>query len=180
MKKFLKLLKKPIAAQDGSITIEFLFWAPLLFFWLIGSIVFFDAFKTRGQLTSSTATVADIISRNSEANQPYIDLLELMQSAMMPRTQGNGLRVSSIEFTDGPPTYTVQWSAISGAAVDVLIDTDIDIPSLPNMYDGETIILVESTVPYVPLTTFLGVTLQTLRTEIAISPRYESRVVWVP
>ncbi|MCF6305175.1 MAG: pilus assembly protein [Rhodobacteraceae bacterium] len=169
----------------GSVTVEFVIWFPVLMFWLLGTIVFFDAFKARGNISAANATVADIISRNSEISDDYVTLLYNLQTAMLPRTSGNGLRISSIHFSvdptvpSDPGSYSVDWSAIAGAATIELVDADIDFASLPNMYDGETILFIESSVPFVPLTTYLGVTFRTLRNEIAISPRYDSRVVWV-
>ncbi len=185
MRNFWKKLKQPLRDTSGSVTVEFVIWFPVLMFWLLGTIVFFDAFKARGNLSAANATVADIISRNSEVSAGYVTLLHNMQTAMLPRTSGNGLRISSIKFSidpavpSDPGSYTVEWSAVKGAASILLVDADIDVPSLPNMYDGESLIFVESSVPFVPLTSYLGITFRTLRNDIAISPRYESRIVWV-
>ncbi|MCF6306271.1 MAG: pilus assembly protein [Rhodobacteraceae bacterium] len=184
-RNFWKKIKHSMQDSSGSITVEFVIWFPVLMFWLLGTIVFFDFFKARSNLSTANATIADIISRNSEVTDDYITLLHNTQTAMLPRTSGNGLRISSIQFTIDPAIpahtgdYTVEWSAIRGGALDVLVDADIDVASLPNMYDGETLLFVESSVPFVPLTSYLGITFRTLRNEIAISPRYESRVVWV-
>jgi len=184
-RNFWKKLKRPLRDTSGSVTVEFVIWFPVLMFWLLGTIVFFDAFKARGNLSAANAAVADIVSRNSEITADYVTLLQNMQTAMLPRTSGNGLRISSIQFaidpsiSGDPGSYTVEWSAVSGAATEVLIDADIDLASLPNMFDGETLLFIESSVPYEPITTYLGVTFQTLRNDVAISPRYESRVVWV-
>ncbi len=181
---FLKNLKRSLRDSSGSITVEFVIWFPLLMFWLLGTIVFFDAFKARSNLSTANATVADIISRESEVTDDDITRLYNLQTAMLPRTSGNGLRISSIQFaidpTDpaDPGSYTVVWSAVKGAALDVLVDEDIELNALPNMYDGEIVLLVESSVPFVPLTSYLGINFQTLRNEVMISPRYESRVAW--
>ncbi len=179
-------LRQIVKDTSGSVTVEFVFWFPVLMFWLIGTIVFFDAFKSRSNLNAANSTVADIISRNSEVSAGYINQLSNMQTALLPRTDGNGLRISLIQFTQDvsdpsdPGEYEVEWSAVAGAAVEVMEDEDINVDVLPNMYPGESILFVESSVPYQPLTTFIGVSLITLRSEVAISPRYESRVAWVP
>ncbi len=171
--------------DGGTATIEFVLWFPLLMFWLFGIVVFFDAFKSRGALISANTIVADIISRNSEVTENYIDLLQLLQSSLLPKTSGGGLRISSILYTvdpdivNDPGTYTVQWSGIAGSATIVLEDDDIQVSDLPEMYSSETVLLVESFVPYVPMTRYVGMTITTLRRTIAISPRYDSRVVWV-
>ncbi len=180
-----KKLKHPLHDSSGSVTVEFVIWFPILMFWLLGTIVFFDAFKARSNLSSANATVADIISRGSENSDLYMTLLYNMQTAMLPRTSGNGLRISSIQFSIDPDipgdlgSYEVEWSAVAGAASVVLVDAEIEINALPNMYDGESLLFVESSVPFVPLTTYLGINFQTIRNQVAISPRYESRVVWV-
>jgi len=154
-------------------------------FWILGIVVFFDAFKSRGALISANTIVADIISRNSEVDESYLNLLQLLQASLLPNTSGSGLRISSILYTvdpdilDDPGTYTVQWSAVAGAASIVLEDDEIQITELPDMYSSEEVLLIESFVPYVPMTRYVGMTITTLRRTIAISPRYDSRVVWV-
>ena len=180
MQKLWRKLNKPKMDDRGSITIEFVIWFPVLMFWLVGTIVFFDAFKSRGNLTTANATVADIVSRNSVVSEDYITLLYNLQTGMLPRTTGNGLRISSINYSDaGNGSYSVEWSAAAGAFTEELEDGDIIVELMPDMYDAESILFIESSVPYVPLTAFLGVTFRTLTSEIAISPRYESQVVWV-
>lgn len=171
--------------DSGTATIEFVLWFPLLMFWILGIVVFFDAFKSRGALISANTIVADIISRNSEITADYLDLLQLLQASLLPKTSGSGLRISSVLYTidpnivDDPGTYTVQWSGVTGAATILLVDDDIQISELPDMYSSETVLLVESFVPYVPMTSYIGMSVTTLRRTIAISPRYDSRVVWV-
>jgi len=171
--------------DGGTATIEFVLWFPLLMFWILGIVVFFDAFKSRGALISANTIVADIISRNSEIDANYLDLLQLLQASLLPKTSGSGLRISSILYTvdpnilNDPGTYTVQWSAVAGGATIVLEDKNILITDLPDMYSSETILLIDSFVPYVPMTRYVGMTVTTLRRTIAISPRYDSRVVWV-
>lgn len=171
--------------EHGTATIEFVLWFPFLMFWLMGIVVFFDAFKSRGALISANTTVADVVSRNSEVTASYIDLLQLLQASLLPKTTGGGLRISSILYTvdpdivDDPGTYTVLWSAVAGSASIVLEDDEINISRLPEMYSSETVLLVESSVPYAPLTFYVGMDLEILTRSIAISPRYDSRVVWI-
>lgn len=178
-------LKTYFVDERGTATIEFVIWFPLLMFWLLGIVVFFDVFKSRGALITANATVADIVSRSSEVSEEYVDLLQLLQTSLLPGTSGNGLRISSIQYTvdpdiiNDPGTYTVQWSDVAGSASIILIDEEIREPILPDMFSSETVLLVESFVPYVPMTRFVGIKLKTLRIAVAISPRYESRVVWV-
>ncbi len=182
---FWKKLKHALHDSSGSITVEFVIWFPLLMFWLLGTIVFFDGFKARSNLSTANSTIADIVSRTSEITETNVTEYQNLQTGMLPRTTGNGLRISSIQFAidptipGDPGSYTVEWSAVAGAATEVLVDEEIDIASLPNMYDGEILIFVESSVPFQPITTYLGISFQTLRNEIAISPRYDSRIAWV-
>jgi len=186
MFSYIQIKAKEFLKDDhGTATIEFVLWFPLLMFWILGIVVFFDAYKSRAALISANTTVADIVSRNSEINAEYMELLQLMQSSLLPKTAGGGLRITSILYTvdpdivDDPGTYTVEWSSVTGSASIVLEDDDIRILKLPDMYSTETVMLVESFVPYVPMTRYVGMTSNTQRRSIAISPRYDSRVVWI-
>ena len=185
LKNIWQKLRQRRIDNQGSITVEFVIWFPVLMFWLIGTIVFFDAFKARGNLNTANATVSDIVSRNSEISEDYVNLLFVLQTSMLPRTTNNGLRISSILFTGTPGNpaspgfYTVEWSGIAGSFIDELQVGDIPPGTMPDMYDTESVLLIESSVPFEPLTAFFGITFRTLRSEITISPRYDARVVWV-
>lgn len=177
-------LKRFIRCETASATIEFVLWVPLLIIWLLSIVVFFDAFKTRGALISTNATVTDIVSRNTQIWQDYMDLLQLMQSSMLSSPNGSGIRISSILFTldpdepDEPGVYTVEWSGVTGTMDEELEDDDIQIEILPDMYSSETILLVETVINYQPITKFIGFTFTQLHAVSAVSPRYDSRVAW--
>ena len=180
-----KFLRSFSADPRGTITVEFMVWVPILVFWMLGTVVFFDAYKTRSALISANSTIADIISRNSEINTNYMNLLELLQVSLVPNGPNSGLRISSVLFTidpdipNDPGTFTVQWSAVAGTSTEVLTDATLVTSAFPEMYSGESMLLVESVVPYKPLARIAGFELIRLRSTAAISARYDSRVVWV-
>lgn len=183
------LLRKFSRDEHASITVEFVIVLPLLLFWFLGSIVFFEAYRARTEASAATYTIADIISRNDQMNTGYLNLLSLLQSALLPRADSGGLRVSSIQFNlndpadDADDTYQVIWSKVAsfGAPGGYLPLLDIDIPDevMPLMTDSEIIMLVESFIPYTPLTAWVGIGTQTFRQKVVISPRFESRIIWV-
>lgn len=171
--------------DSASSTVEFVLWVPLLITWLLCIVVFFDAFKARSALISANATLADIVSRNSDITEDYMDLLQVMQSALLPKTNGGGIRITTIlyvidpDIPGDPGTHSVIWSAVTGTMSTELEDEDIPLASLPDMYTSEMVVLIESTVPYQPITRLAGISLTQLRSSVVISPRYESRLVWI-
>ncbi|MEE9455445.1 MAG: hypothetical protein V3V13_13860 [Paracoccaceae bacterium] len=181
--------------ECATITLEFVVILPLLVFWFIGSIVFFDAFKKRGQVVYANSTIADIVSRYLRMHTNEIDQLQLLQTALLPRTSGGWLRITSLQFLehdiddDDDDEYIVIWSQVTGVghrpienADDDLDDDDVLLPIeiLPNMYDSEQVMLVESHVPYIPIADWVGITAKTWRDRVVISPRKRDRVVWAP
>ncbi len=180
--------------ERATITLEFVVTLPLLVFWFIGSIVFFDAFKKRGQVVYANATIADIISRGSEMGQEDMDNFQLLQTALLPRTSGGWMRVTSVKFLindpddDNDDEFRVIWSKVTGAghrplenADDDADDDDLLIPIeiLPNMDNTEEVMLVEAYVPYVPIADWVGITAKTWSDRVIISPRYETRISWI-
>ncbi|MBL4806238.1 MAG: hypothetical protein JKY31_03005 [Rhodobacteraceae bacterium] len=174
---FRNLFKKARNDEKGTVTVEFIIMFPLLFTWMIGSLVYFDAFRERNNASKAASSVADIISRTDVQNVASVSQLALLQERLLPGIQGTkSLRVSSIQRVT-EDSFIVLWS-YSPTGSDALLAVDIPINILPLMTDNETVILTETAVPFVPLSGLAGIAAQTYINKIAIRPRYVSAIAW--
>lgn len=160
-------------SEDGSITTEFVMIMPVLFFWFIGSVVFFNAYHSKGLAQRSNHTIAEVLSRYTTIDDAFIDELYDLQQQLQPRVSDMNLRVSSVKKCLG--VYEVLWSTAVGSPVFDLVDLqdgDVVDSVFPLMAECETLILVETNVAYVPIADWVGIVAQTWATKTVISPRF--------
>lgn len=171
------LLRRWRRAERGSITIEFLLWLPLLAFWLVVSVAFFDAYKSRNDAAKAAHTLSDIMSRQVEMSNAFADELFALEDKLLPRVAtGKRLRVSSIRYA--AETYQVQWSRAVGGG-QPMADADIPLEFLPEMADLDTVVLTELYVPYQPFTDWAGIGARAWTFVIVTRPRFVSAIGYI-
>jgi hypothetical protein len=169
------LLRRFSRTEDAAVALETVIITPLLIWAFMASFVFFDAYRAYSTSVKATYMVADMISRQTDLVyqhdiQGMTDVIEtIIRSA--DRVQ---LRASQIGVVSG--ARTVEWSyGVNGAARIF----DADLPGiedmLPNMPEGERIILVETFVDYTsPLN--VGLTVVSFENFTVARPRYAGQV----
>lgn len=164
-------------ADKGSMAAEMALIMPLLAWWFAGSFVFYDAFRSYNQSVKTTYTVADLLSRQTEVDNDYIDGLKVVTDFLTTSTEDLWIRVSSVTWTgDG---YTVDWSYGTDnhdpLTDDMIIDNAIDDQYLPVLSTGESVTITESWVPYVPPFA-AGVSAKTWFNLVITRPRFTSKL----
>lgn len=168
------VLRRFVEDDRGTLTIEFLLWLPFLALWFVVSVVFYDAYKSRNDAAKAAQTLSDIMSRQVEVSNAFIDELADLQDKLLPRVpNGKELRISSIQYSGG--AHQVLWSrAVGGGSP--LIDALIDPASIPTMSEFDTVIATELSVPFVPFANWVGIEARTWRFFIITRPRFVSQV----
>ncbi len=158
--------------EDATVTMEFVIIMPVLILWYIGSIVFYDAFNSRATAQRTAHTIADIISRQNKVDNAFIDKMLVLQNRMMPREQVGSVQVTSIKL-DALGKLVVLWSyATDGSPA--LTAADISATQLPIMKIGESVVLVDTAVPFTPIADWVGLVAQTWRNHVVTQPRFVS------
>jgi Flp pilus assembly protein TadG len=172
MKHLLSRFKKD---ETATVTMEFVIIMPVLILWFIGSIVFFDAFTSRATAQRTAHTITDIISRQNQVDNAFIDKMLVLQNRMIPREQVGSVQVSSLKI-DPLGNLVVLWSyATDGSPA--LTPADIPASILPNMQIGESVVLVDTAVPFTPIADVVGVVAQTWVNRVVTQPRYVSTLL---
>jgi len=160
--------------DDGSISIEFILVLPILILWLLGSFVFFDAYRSFSQTEKLAYTITDIVSRHDEVGVAEIDELRAIQSKMAPpRSTDNWMRISSICFNDG--IFTVLWSTTrsdSSVTITPLVTDDIPVAIMPVMAEQDTVILTEVSGRWTPLAMSVGANVVDFDNDLVVRPRF--------
>lgn len=171
-------LKKFREDRKGSVSIEFILILPLLGWWYAASFAFFDGFKDYNVTVKTAAVIGDIVSRQIEVDNDFLDGMETILEYMTNTNNGVWSRVSSVKFTEDDG-YTVEWSHATSSH-DPLTTANVylydwDELWLPNMANGETIILVETYVPYAQAFN-VGLSDRTWRNIVVTRPRFTSQI----
>ena len=162
--------------EYGSITIEFVLWLPVLAFWLVVSTAFFEAYKSRSDAMKAAQTLTDIMSRQVEVDNAFIDELYALQDQLLPRAPaGTRLRVTSVQYVGADDEYQVQWSQAAGGG-QPLVTATISQEIFPQMADLDTVILTELDVPYQPFTDWGGIGNRTWSFALVTRPRFVSAI----
>ncbi len=167
------LLRRFAKDEDATMTVEFVIIFPVLFTWWIGSIVFFDAFDARAGAARVSHTIADIMSRQTDTSNAFIDDLLVLQNRMLPKEPTGAIRVSDIvKNVDG--TLAVAWS-YSTANLPLTV-ADIPMASIPGMNAGQHILLIDTYVPYIPIADWVGVVSQTWTNRVFTNARFVANI----
>lgn len=183
----MKLMPKLAAARselcrfalddDGTVTIESLIALPLLMFWYIASFTFFDGFRAMNMSDKAAYTISDLISRTRSTqtiDQAYVNGLNDVFDYLVRYEGDTWIRVTSVGYDDDEEKYTRLWSSATQGE-EILDEADVNQPAmvakLPNLTQGETLILVETSMVYNPPFN-VGISPTPFRTFIFTSPRF--------
>ncbi|MCW4115306.1 pilus assembly protein [Aurantimonas sp. MSK8Z-1] len=141
-------------SREGVSAVEFALLAPLLVLLLFGCFTLFLLFRDGYRAETATFTVADVVSRQSTVSSDFLNTTYAMFLRMLPDTQkGVAFRVSSLKMTG--KALHVDWS-YPIAPMTALTDATIPASGLPLVADGDSIVVVETSVGYQPATDMLG------------------------
>ncbi len=182
----MKMFRRFRKDEDATMTMEFVIVAPLLFLVILAGFEFFDAFKSYGRAAKVTYTIADNLSRREQIDEDKITELHALMNALIPWMNGDKtLTVTSITY-DADNGYECDWSkhsdqnmtmnfnvALNSLALGTAEYQDI----LPSIAVGDSVILVETTIPHRTLFSVFGLQDLVWFNQVAIRPRFTSKLV---
>ena len=157
--------------ESASLTLEFVLILPLLVTWFLGSIIFFDAYNSKATAQRTAHTLADIMSRQTDVDNAFIDSLLTVQNRMLPRSSVGTVQVTSIQ-RDLAGDLQLLWTHTTDGAATALLLADIPLASIPVLGNGESVLLIDTSVPFVPLSDWVGFTATNWTYRVPIAPRY--------
>jgi Flp pilus assembly protein TadG len=143
----LQRLRRFKAATKGLAALEFAILLPMMIFLLFGAVELIDVLGANTRAENTTASIADVISRDTEVDDNEIEgIWRATEILMVPDdpTELN-IRVTSITI-ENPTTARVVWSEGHGMAARVA-DSTVTLPD-DMMRPGTSIIMAESAYTY--------------------------------
>lgn len=160
-------LKRLLRETGGSTIVEFALLAPILLTILLGSVTAFDMFRNAQNVEKATFTIGDMLSREYVLTASKLTgMLDLLQN-MVPTARDGGLRISSVAKDKG--VLVLRWSRSLGSNVP---DTPLPSDVLPDIAEGDSVLITESFVPHEAMVAGFGFGNITFQGKAAHRPRF--------
>jgi len=168
-------LRRFVRETNAAVAMEALIITPILAWVFVASFVFFDGFRAYNTSVKATFTVADILSREFDTLYGSdLDGLAAVFQHITRNTEGSAMRTTQISQLED--RYNVDWSyATEGRARLFNANLAAIEERIPLMARGDTILLVETFLPY--RTAFnLGIDPLEFTNFTVVRPRFAGRI----
>ncbi len=162
-----------VRSETATVTVEAVIVLPLVIWVYIAGVVFFDAFRTQNTNAKATYVVADLLSRQVDpVNAAMLDGLNDVYSRLARSRHPTAIRVSTLDWDMDQDDYRIRWSYGTSDWAD-LTPSELETirGSVPNIASGESLIMVETEMDYVPMQN-IGIAAQTLDHRAFVRPRF--------
>ncbi len=177
----MRAIRHFLKGTRGSMTVEAALILPLLFWALIATLVFFDAFRQQNIAMKASYTLSDLISRETDTLSPDdIDGLNGVFDYLTFSNHPSWIRVTSIRWDATDAEFKVNWSHATkdnDALTDLTLQGKANI--IPAMAVGDSVVLVETYMIYEPPFR-VGLDANWTVNAVVTRPRFASQVVFDP
>ena len=172
--------------ESGLLLAETLILLPLLIWGFLALVVYWDVFRTINVSQKAAYSVADLVSRQGEINQPFITGMQGVLNFLLANTTRASMRITSIQYCQPTNNYRLLFSVSPGIGNPMTPFTQAGVqalrPRVPAMANLDSVVIVETEVAYAPdfnigvLGVTAGLTNQIFTNFIVTRPRFFTRV----
>ncbi|MBB3934440.1 hypothetical protein GGR05_000551 [Aureimonas phyllosphaerae] len=147
----------------------------MLILLFLGCTTFFIAFSDSVTAEKASFNVADLLSRKTTVSTAELQTVDALFQVMLPAGHGaTTFRVSSVKMANGMLDVAWSWPRAPLAA---LKKTDLAALKLPIVAEGDSLIVLETTVAYQPIAASVGLSSGVYKNMVANRPRFTAGVV---
>jgi len=163
--------------DEGSLSVEAALMLPVLCTFYVGTFVWFDSFRVQNTNLKAAYTISDMISRESEVDQSYLNDLNRVLDYLTYSNHPTYARVTTMKCVDDcdkeeSRELEICWSwATPGRTKHDASSIQQFIPRIPLMPLGDTIVLTESFMAYEPIFD-VGITPTSFEMLVVTRPRF--------
>ena len=141
--------------EKGSLFVDAIIVMPMFVWGYAGMFVYWDAYRAINTVQKASYSVSDLVSRNQNTNgidDAYITGMRTAFNRMLGGGDAGQIRLTSYTWSGVRNQYEVIFSRSPGNALPVLDNASLANLSeyLPIMADGDSAILLETQLMYVP------------------------------
>lgn len=166
-------------SERGTVMAEAVLVLPFMLWAYLGLFVYWDAFRSVNRIQKAAYTVSDMISREMVTiNDAYINGMDAVMERMIDGNQNVALRVTSVTWSSTDNKFSVHWSrSTDTTAMPVLTTTTLQNQKdkIPNMSDGDYVVIVETSVRYTPAFN-VGISESDVKQFIVTRPRFVPKI----
>lgn len=169
-------------AEEGSLTLETVLIVPALFWAFVGCYTFYDAFRQKAEIVRSSYSIADMLSRETNAiDQTYINGLNNAFDVLTNTGSTTHMRVTVVIYDGDDDEFDLGWSNVAGS-VDPLTKADLNSGTwtnvIPTMASSDTAVIVETWATFTPIFDSMGLDATTLNEVNIVRPRFAAQLTW--
>lgn len=165
--------------ETGAMPVEGVLASTFLIWWYIASFQFFDAYRQKNVNQKGAYTVADLISRETDAiDADYVEGMNTLFDYITFSRQPTTIRVSSVFWDDDEGKNKIAWSYATGEMAGMTTDGLQDSANrIPAMAVGDYVVVVETFTAYEPIFN-IGLDAFWSHQFITTRPRFTTCVTW--
>jgi Flp pilus assembly protein TadG len=140
--------------ESGLIMAEFIITLPMLIWVFMAMFAFWDVFRSMNTAQKAAYAISDLVSRqNNDIPVTYLDGMQTVMEYLLPTTLSAKTRFTSVKWSVPNNQFEVIWSRSPGNAMPQLTTTTLQAlkTQIPIMAATDTVMIVESSVPYTPV-----------------------------
>jgi hypothetical protein len=163
---------------EGQLSIEAAMMVPLICWIYFSTFTYFETFRADATNIKAAYAIGDMLSRETAGvDKTYVDGLNSVFAYMTVARKPTWLRVSSVGYDSVAEDFVLNWSSASGTKLG-LVDIEAIRASIPAMSAGDTVIVVETYMPYQPEFN-IGLKPFTYRNVVVTRPRFAPKLDWL-
>lgn len=167
--------------EEASLSVEAIILLPVLLWAFMAMWIFFDNFRSHSIAQKAAYTIGDMLSRETDyIDQTYINnAWEVLQLLSDSDPQHTALRITVVRYDADDNEYQRVWSRRRGDELGILSEAEVTAlgPHLPNMVDGEQLILTETVTRFDSIAD-IGLMNEWVQTFVFTRPRFAPQLVW--
>ncbi|GLQ33915.1 hypothetical protein GCM10007939_01980 [Amylibacter marinus] len=170
-------LKSYLSDKRGVVTLEFMMLVPALFLWFAGTFVFFQGIHGWMKAKKASYAVSDMLSRQTEVDNAFIDALDGVFDSVSQSEDfaQSSIRVSSV-YNDATDGLEMKWHWPPNPPAQTPHQLSDITSHIPQLTDGEYILVVETFRPFTPLFDWVGLDPMTFENTIGSVSRFSAKL----
>ena len=191
MKAFVKMITtraRRFARDDaGSMLSEAVMILPVMIWCYLAFFVYWDSYRTVNMAQKAAYTASDLVSREmAPLNSSYLPGVKSLMTYLVGNRADVHLRLTSLVFNEGEndqdaqdadDSLQVAWSISPANEMEPWTNATISevMDRIPKMADGDTVVLLETTMDYVPLFD-VGMSERQINNFVVTRPRFLPKI----
>ena len=179
MTAFKRALRRFRDDESGLIMAEFIITLPMLIWVFMALFAYWDVFRSMNTAQKAAYAISDLISRqNNDIPVTYLDGMQTVMEYLLPTTLSAKMRFTSVKWSVPNNQFEVIWSRSPGGALPQLTTSTLQSvkTQIPIMAATDTVMIVESSVPYSPVFDVGLAANYTLDEFIVTRPRFLTKI----